>query len=84
MSEKFNAIVTVLTENTDLRERVMAASTVEERAAILREAGLDTPTQAELDQLKLSGVAGGMVVITQNGGTYADNPSGPSAAAASS
>ncbi len=75
MSEKFNAIVTVLTENTDLRERVMAASTVEERAAILREAGLDTPTQAELDQLKLAGVAGGMAVITQNGGTYMDTPS---------
>lgn len=75
MSDKYNAIVTVLTENQELRQRVMAADTVEGRAAILREAGLETPTQEEIDQIKLAGVAGGMASITQNGGTHYDTAS---------
>lgn len=64
MTEKFTSVVAALSADTDLRDRVVAAATPEERAAILVAAGLEVPTAEEIEQAKLAGVAGGSTVIT--------------------
>ncbi len=59
MSNAFNGVAEALTNDPELRERVMAAASAEERAAILVAAGLELPTAEEIEQAKLAGVAGG-------------------------
>lgn len=59
MSNAFNGVAEALSNDPELRERVMAAASAEERAAILVAAGLELPTAEEIEQAKLAGVAGG-------------------------
>lgn len=61
MSEVFNAAAQALSNDPALRERVMSASSAEERAQILRDAGVQVPTHAEVNSgvNALAGVAGG-------------------------
>ncbi len=64
MTEKFTTVVSALSADPDLRDRVVAAATPEERAAILVAAGLEVPTAEEIEQAKLAGVAGGSTPLT--------------------
>lgn len=59
MSDRFSAVMTALSQDPELQERVLAAETPEERAALLSAAGLELPTPEEVEAAKLSGVAGG-------------------------
>lgn len=64
MSDRFTAVMTALSQDPDLRDRVLAAETPEERAAILVAAGLDIPTAEEVEAAKLAGVDGGSTPLT--------------------
>lgn len=59
MSNAYNAVASALAADATLREQVMAASSSDERAALLVAAGLELPTPEEVDAAKLAGVAGG-------------------------
>ena len=48
MSPAFQQIAAALAADAALRERVMAATTIQERAAILTDAGLAVPSAEEL------------------------------------
>lgn len=48
MSPAFQQIAAALAADATLRERVMAATTIQERAAILSDAGLAVPNAEEL------------------------------------
>lgn len=84
MSATFNAAAQALSEDPALRNKVMSAGTAEERAAILREAGVAVPTHADVNaaHADMAGVAGGGGYKT---GTIADPivSSAPAAAGAS-
>ena len=58
MSAKYEAVSAALVNDPELAARVMAAGSVEERARILQDAGLDLPTPEEIPA-DLAGVAGG-------------------------
>ena len=49
MSEKFDAAVAALSSNEELRNKVLSATSAEERAGHLRDHGLDLPTQEEIN-----------------------------------
>jgi len=49
MSDKYNATVAALSTNEELRNKVMASSSAEERAGHLRAAGLEVPTHDEIN-----------------------------------
>jgi general stress protein YciG len=57
----YHSAVDALANDAELRERVMSVTDPDERAAILREAGVDVPTQEEIDAARadLAGVTGG-------------------------
>ena len=48
MSEKYDAAVAALSSNEELRKKVLAATTAEERAGHLQGHGLDLPTHEEI------------------------------------
>ena len=48
MSAKYDAVVAALSSNVELRKKVLAATTAEERAGHLRDHGLDLPTHEEI------------------------------------
>ena len=49
MSENYDAAVAALSGNEELRNKVLSATSAEERAGHLRDAGLDIPTQEEVN-----------------------------------
>ena len=61
MSTAFAATAKVLSENSELRAKVAAAGSAEERASILRAAGVPVPTHADVNVsfANMAGVAGG-------------------------
>ncbi len=59
MSNAYNNVLAALAADAELQEKVLAASTPEERAALLTAAGLELPTAEEVEAARLSGVAGG-------------------------
>ena len=77
MSEKFDAAVAVLSTNEELRNKVMSATSAEERAWHLRDHGLDLPTHEDINRAHrdledvtgagstntIIGVAGGGTVV---------------------
>jgi hypothetical protein len=71
MSENFKTIVGKLNEDADLRDRVMNASSNEERKQIMASAGLPIPTKEEIENAQsLAGVAGaGGSTFGSSGGT---------------
>ena len=50
MSEKFDATVAALSSNEELRNKVLSATSAEERAGHLRDHGLDLPTQEDINR----------------------------------
>ena len=60
MSATFNETAKALSENAELRIAVMSVESAEERAAILREAGVPVPTHADLNaaHANMAGVDG--------------------------
>lgn len=62
MSSAYANVVAALNADPELQEKVLAAATPEERAAILTAAGLELPTTEEIEAAKLAGVDGGMAV----------------------
>lgn len=73
----YHAAVEALSTDAELCEKVLSANDPEERAEILRQAGVDVPTQEEIDAARtsLAGVNGGNT-------TYATAPASSVAAAA--
>lgn len=62
MSATFQETASALANDPDLRAKVLAATTPEDRAAILREAGVPVPTHADVaahTEDTLAGVSGG-------------------------
>jgi len=62
MSATFQETASALANDPDLRAKVLAATTADERAAILRDAGVAVPTHADVNSHtdnSLAGVAGG-------------------------
>lgn len=61
MSATFNAAAQALADNPELRNKVMSAGSAEERAAILRDAGVEVPTHADVNaaHAEMAGIAGG-------------------------
>lgn len=57
----YHSVVDALANDPELRERVMSAPGPDERAAILREAGVPVPTEEEIASARadLEGVTGG-------------------------
>ena len=49
MSETYKAAVAALSTNEELRNKVMSATSAEDRAGHLRNAGLDIPTHEEIN-----------------------------------
>jgi hypothetical protein len=72
----YHSAVDALANDAELRERVMSVTDPDERAAILREAGVEVPTQEEIDAARadLEGVTGG------NNGTNGTPTAGATAA----
>jgi len=68
MSDNFKTIVNKLNEDTDLRDRVMNASSNEERKQVMKSAGLPVPTNAEIQNAQaladVHGAANTMTYIT--------------------
>lgn len=61
MSATFNAAAQALANDPALRDKVMSAGSAEERAQILRDAGIQVPTHEDVNSgvNALAGVAGG-------------------------
>lgn len=59
MSESLTSVMAALAADAELREKVMAATTPDERAALLSAAGIAVPTAEEIEAAKLAGIAGG-------------------------
>jgi len=49
MTTNYEAAVTALSSNEELRKKVLSATSAEERAGHLRDAGLDIPTHEEIN-----------------------------------
>ena len=66
MSVTFNETAKALAENADLRNAVMSVESAEERAAILREAGVPVPTHADINaaHADMAGGDGGINTTT--------------------
>jgi hypothetical protein len=60
MSETFTATAKAMSDDPDLRAKVMSAGSAEERAGILRDAGVDIPSHADVNSgyANLSDVSG--------------------------
>ncbi|MFY9331949.1 MAG: hypothetical protein WAO41_09770 [Candidatus Nanopelagicales bacterium] len=63
MSNTYHETAKALAENDELRDKVMAAGSAEERAAVLRDAGVPVPTHADINaahaEANMAGVDGG-------------------------
>lgn len=62
MSATFQETANALANDSELRAKVLSATTAEDRAAILREAGVAVPTHDDVNSHtdnSLAGVAGG-------------------------
>ena len=70
MSENYDAAVAALSGNEELRNKVLSATSAEERAGHLRDAGLDIPTQEEVNSRHsdLADVAGTAAVAADDSG----------------
>jgi hypothetical protein len=65
MSENFKTVVKALNEDPDLRDRVMGASSNDERKQIMETAGLPVPTKEEImNSQSLADVAGAGSTVT--------------------
>jgi hypothetical protein len=65
MSENFKTVVKKLNEDKDLRDRVMNASSNDERKQIMQSAGLPVPTKEEImNSQSLADVAGAGSTLT--------------------
>ena len=65
MSDNFKTVVQRLNEDSDLRDRVMNASSNEERKQIMADAGLPVPSQEEImNSQSLADVAGAGSTVT--------------------
>jgi hypothetical protein len=65
MGKNFQAVAKKLNEDKDLRDRVMNASTNDERQKILESAGLPMPSDTEIKNAKaLADVAGAQNTMT--------------------
>ena len=49
MTTNYDAAVAAMSSNEELRKKVMSATSAEERAGHLRDAGLDIPTHEEIN-----------------------------------
>ena len=67
MSTTFQETAKALQDNPELKAKVMSAESAEDRASILREAGVTVPTHADVNahQNTLEGVDGGGNTTTQ-------------------
>ena len=67
MSEKYDAAVAELSSNEELRKKVLSATSAEERAGHLRDAGLGIPTHEEINSRHsdLADVTGAGSTVTQ-------------------
>lgn len=76
MSEVFNAAAQAISNDPALREKVMSATSAQERAAILADAGIATPSHEHVSSglNALAGAAGGAA--------YTQQPTGVSSVAA--
>lgn len=62
MSSTFQETATALANDAELRERILSVTSAEERAAILREAGVPVPSREDVDAHRdsaLAGISGG-------------------------
>ena len=85
MSDAFTATAKALDEDPELREKVMSAGSAEERAAILREAGVPVPSHEDVNSgvVSLADVTGaGVTTGAAIGGLGAAGSSFLAAAAA--
>lgn len=60
MSDTFKSVASALSSNPELRQQVMSAGSTEERASILKGAGLDVPSHSDINSghAALEGVSG--------------------------
>ena len=65
MSTNYDAVVAAMSSNEELRKKVLSATSAEERAGHLRDAGLDIPTHEEVNSRHsdLADVSGGQPAI---------------------
>jgi hypothetical protein len=73
MTANYEAAVTALSSNEELRKKVLSATSAEERAGHLRDAGLDIPTHEEInsrhsDLADVTGAGTGTGAATEVGG----------------
>ena len=54
----FKAAAKAIAENEELRNQILAATSSEERAKLLSEAGIEAPTHAEVNEAMMAGVDG--------------------------
>lgn len=59
MSTAYGNVIAALSADPELQEKVLAAATPEERAALLAAAGLELPSAEEIEAARLAGVDGG-------------------------
>lgn len=64
MSNDYSNVVAALNADHELQAKVLAATTPEERAALLSAAGFELPTPEEIEAAKLAGVDGGSTPLT--------------------
>ena len=69
MTTNYDAAVTALSSNEELRKKVMSATSAEERAGHLRDHGLEIPTHEEInsrhsDLADVTGAGGGVTNAT--------------------
>jgi len=60
----FKAAAKAIAENEELRTQILAATSSDERAKLLREAGIEAPTHAEVNEAMMAGVDGAGVTHT--------------------
>ena len=73
MSKSFAAATKALKENPELLAKITSAGSAEERASLLRDAGVLVPTHADVNahMASMAGVAGGSNTTTEAAGNGA-------------
>ena len=76
MSANYDAAVTALSSNEELRKKVMSSTSAEERAGHLRDHGLEIPTHEEInsrhsDLADVTGAGTGTTTVVAAGVTAA-------------
>ena len=75
----FKAAAKAIAENEELRTQILAATSSDERAKLLSEAGIEAPTHDEVNEAMMAGVDG--AGVTNTAATIVKNAA-PAAAAA--